>query len=162
LRSSQHGALYVFDEPSTGLHPIDVATLVGVFDRLLEAGATIIVIDHDLDLLAVADHLIDMGPGGGPDGGHIVAAGPPPDGAPAPGRRGRTGQRDRPVAGRAPRPASVTMTRRERWARARRSLWQPPRPHGEQPHERVVGPLELFYDLAVVVLVAEAARHLAG
>jgi excinuclease ABC subunit A len=60
LRSSQRGALYVFDEPSTGLHPLDVATLVGVFDRLLEAGATIIVIDHDLDLLAAADHLIDM------------------------------------------------------------------------------------------------------
>jgi excinuclease ABC subunit A len=77
LRSSQHGALYVFDEPSTGLHPLDVATLVGVFDRLLAAGATIIVIDHDLDLLAAADHLIDMGPGGGPDGGHILAAGPP-------------------------------------------------------------------------------------
>jgi excinuclease ABC subunit A len=77
LRSSQRGALYVFDEPSTGLHPLDVATLVGVFDRLLEAGATIIVIDHDLDLLAAADHLIDMGPGGGPDGGHILAAGPP-------------------------------------------------------------------------------------
>jgi excinuclease ABC subunit A len=77
LRSSQRGALYVFDEPSTGLHPIDVATLVGVFDRLLAAGATIIVIDHDLDLLGAADHLIDMGPGGGPDGGHIVAAGPP-------------------------------------------------------------------------------------
>ena len=71
-------ALYVFDEPSTGLHPLDVATLVGVFDRLLEAGATIIVIDHDLDLLA-ADHLIDMGPDGGPDGGHIVAAGTPED-----------------------------------------------------------------------------------
>jgi excinuclease ABC subunit A len=51
--------------------------LVGVFDRLLEAGATIIVIDHDLDLLAAADYLIDMGPGGGPDGGHIVAAGRP-------------------------------------------------------------------------------------
>jgi energy-coupling factor transporter ATP-binding protein EcfA2 len=48
-----------------------------VFDRLLDAGATIIVIDHDLDLLAGADHLIDMGPGGGPDGGHIVAAGTP-------------------------------------------------------------------------------------
>jgi excinuclease ABC subunit A len=77
LRSSQRGALYVFDEPSTGLHPIDVATLVGVFDRLLAAGATIIVIDHDLDLLGAADHLIDMGPGGGPDGGHIIAAGPP-------------------------------------------------------------------------------------
>ncbi len=79
LRSSQRGALYVFDEPSTGLHPLDVATLAGVFDRLLEAGATIIVIDHDLDLLAAADHLIDMGPGGGPDGGHILAAGTPED-----------------------------------------------------------------------------------
>jgi excinuclease ABC subunit A len=79
LRSSQRGALYVFDEPSTGLHPLDVATLVGVFDRLLEAGATIIVIDHDLDLLAAADHVIDMGPGGGPDGGRIVAAGSPKD-----------------------------------------------------------------------------------
>jgi excinuclease ABC subunit A len=85
LRSSQHGALYVFDEPSTGLHPLDVATLVAVFDRLLQAGATIIVIDHDLDLLAAADHLIDMGPGGGPDGGHIVAAGTPEDVARSPG-----------------------------------------------------------------------------
>ncbi len=85
LRSSQRGALYVFDEPSTGLHPLDVATLVGVFDRLLAAGATIIVIDHDLDLLAAADHLIDMGPGGGPDGGHILAAGPPEDVARAAG-----------------------------------------------------------------------------
>jgi len=53
-------------------------------------------------------------------------------------------------------------TRRWRWARLRRSLWQPPRPHGEQPRERVVGPLELFYDLAVVVLVAQAAHRLAG
>jgi excinuclease ABC subunit A len=84
LRSSQRGALYVFDEPSTGLHPLDVATLAGVFDRLLEAGATIIVIDHDLDLLAAADHLIDMGPGGGPDGGHILAAGTPEEVARAP------------------------------------------------------------------------------
>ena len=85
LRASQRGVLYVFDEPSTGLHPLDVATLVGVFDRLLEAGATIIVIDHDLDLLAAADHLIDMGPGGGPDGGHILAAGTPVDVARTPG-----------------------------------------------------------------------------
>jgi excinuclease ABC subunit A len=85
LRSSQRGSLYVFDEPSTGLHPLDVATLAGVFDRLLEAGATIVVIDHDLDLLGAADHLIDMGPGGGPDGGHIVAAGTPEDVARAPG-----------------------------------------------------------------------------
>jgi excinuclease ABC subunit A len=85
LRSSQRGALYVFDEPSTGLHPLDVATLAGVFGRLLAAGATIIVIDHDLDLLAAADYLIDMGPGGGPDGGHIVAAGTPEDVARDPG-----------------------------------------------------------------------------
>ncbi|HMH90522.1 MAG TPA: hypothetical protein VK586_05495, partial [Streptosporangiaceae bacterium] len=77
LRSSQRGVLYVFDEPSTGLHPLDVGTLVGVFDRLLDAGATVIVIDHDLDLLAAADYLIDMGPGGGPDGGRIVARGTP-------------------------------------------------------------------------------------
>ena len=85
LRSSQRGALYVFDEPSTGLHPLDVGTLVRVFDRLLDAGATIIVIDHDLDLLAAADHLIDMGPGGGPDGGRIVARGTPQDVARDPG-----------------------------------------------------------------------------
>jgi excinuclease ABC subunit A len=85
LRSSQRDALYVFDEPSTGLHPLDVATLVGVFDRLMEAGATIIVIDHDLDLLAAADHLIDMGPGGGPEGGRILAAGPPEHVARTPG-----------------------------------------------------------------------------
>jgi excinuclease ABC subunit A len=85
LRSSQRGTLYVFDEPSTGLHPVDVATLTGVFDRLLDAGATIIVIDHDLDLLAAADHLIDMGPGGGPEGGHILAAGTPEDVARAQG-----------------------------------------------------------------------------
>jgi len=85
LRSSQRGVLYVFDEPSTGLHPLDVATLAGVFDRLLAAGATIIVIDHDLDLLAAADHLIDMGPGGGPDGGHIVAVGTPEQVARDPG-----------------------------------------------------------------------------
>jgi excinuclease UvrABC ATPase subunit len=61
----------------SGKTSLDVATLIGVLDRLLGAGATIIVIDHDLDLLAAADHLIDMGPGGGPDGGHIVAAGTP-------------------------------------------------------------------------------------
>jgi low temperature requirement protein LtrA len=57
--------------------------------------------------------------------------------------------------------AGIT-TRRQRWARLRRHLWQPPRPHGEQPRERTVGPLELFYDLAVVVLVGQAANHLAG
>jgi excinuclease ABC subunit A len=85
LRTSQNRTLYVFDEPSTGLHPLDVVTLVGVFDRLLAAGATIIVIDHDLDLLAAADHIIDIGPGGGPDGGHILATGTPEEVSLAPG-----------------------------------------------------------------------------
>jgi excinuclease ABC subunit A len=77
LRSSQRGILYVFDEPSTGLHPVDIAVLVGVFDRLLDGGATVVVIDHDLDLLAAADRLIDMGPVGGPAGGRVVASGTP-------------------------------------------------------------------------------------
>ncbi len=84
LRSSQRGALYVFDEPTTGLHPRDVATLTGVFDRLIDAGATIVVIDHDLDLLAACDHLIDIGPGAGPEGGKIVATGTPHEVAVAP------------------------------------------------------------------------------
>jgi excinuclease ABC subunit A len=56
---------------------VDIAVLVAVFDRLLDGGATVIVIDHDLDLLAAADHIIDMGPAGGPSGGRIVAAGTP-------------------------------------------------------------------------------------
>jgi excinuclease ABC subunit A len=77
LRSSQRGILYVFDEPSTGLHPVDIAVLVGVFDRLLDGGATVVVIDHDLDLLAAADRVIDMGPVGGPAGGRVVASGTP-------------------------------------------------------------------------------------
>src|SRR5229473_1504439 len=76
---------------------------------------------------------------------------------------GRRGQAAGPArASGPPPPGTGVAARGERWARLRRSLWQPPRPHGEQPPERVVGPLELFYDLAVVVLVAQAARHLAG
>ena len=75
----------------------------------------------------------------------------------------RRGQAADPAGGPAsPEPGTGATTRHERWARLRRTLWQPPRPHGEQPRERVVGPLELFYDLATVVLVAQAARHLAG
>ena len=74
-----------------------------------------------------------------------------------------TERRGQPTGpGRASRsPGAGATTRRNRWARLRRSLWQPPRPHGEQPRERVVGALELFYDLATVVLVAQAAHHLA-
>ena len=77
LRSSQRNVLYVLDEPSTGLHPVDIRTLIAVFDRLLADGATVVVIDHDLDVLAAADLIIDMGPTGGPDGGRIVARGTP-------------------------------------------------------------------------------------
>jgi excinuclease ABC subunit A len=77
LRSSQRDVLYILDEPSTGLHPLDIRTLITVFDRLLTDGATIIVIDHDLDILAAADQLTDMGPGGGPNGGRILAHGTP-------------------------------------------------------------------------------------
>ena len=76
---------------------------------------------------------------------------------------GRPGQAAGPArASASPPPGTGVTARGERWARLRRSLWQPPRPHGEQPRERVVGPLELFYDLAVVVLVAQAAHRLAG
>jgi excinuclease ABC subunit A len=77
LRNSQRGTLYAFEGPTTGLHPRDVETLMGVFDRLMDAGATIVAIDHDLDLLAGCDHLIDMGPAAGPEGGQIVATGSP-------------------------------------------------------------------------------------
>jgi excinuclease ABC subunit A len=71
----QGGALFIFDEPTTGLHPRDIATLIRVFDQLISAGGTIIVIEHDLDLIANADYIIDMGPGGGASGGKITAQG---------------------------------------------------------------------------------------
>lgn len=73
----QADAVFVFDEPTIGLHPLDVRTLLAVFDRLVGNGATVIVIEHDLDVIANADYLIDMGPGGGEDGGCIVATGTP-------------------------------------------------------------------------------------
>jgi low temperature requirement protein LtrA len=76
--------------------------------------------------------------------------------------RDESGRRGPARASPPPQRHSGAATRGERWARLRRYLWQPPRPHGEQPRERVVGPLELFYDLATVVLVAQAAHHLAG
>jgi low temperature requirement protein LtrA len=76
--------------------------------------------------------------------------------------RGASGQCGPAGGSGPPQPGTGATERQQRWARLRRSLWQPPRPHGEQPRERTVGSLELFYDLAVVVLVAQAARHLAG
>ena len=73
----QSDSVFVFDEPTIGLHPLDVQTLLGVFQTLLENGATVIVIEHDLDVIRNADYIIDMGPGGGDEGGRIVAAGTP-------------------------------------------------------------------------------------
>lgn len=74
---TQTDSVFVFDEPSIGLHPLDVRVLLGVFQALLESGATVVVIEHDLDVIRNADYVIDMGPGGGEDGGRIVASGTP-------------------------------------------------------------------------------------
>lgn len=73
----QEDSVFVFDEPTIGLHPLDVRSLLGVFQKLIENNATVIVIEHDLDVIRNADYIIDMGPGGGEDGGEIVAAGTP-------------------------------------------------------------------------------------
>lgn len=75
----QDGALFVFDEPTIGLHPDDVQVLLDVLQRLIDRGATVVVIEHDLDVIANSDWVIDMGPGGGADGGRIVAQGMPRD-----------------------------------------------------------------------------------
>ena len=73
----QTDSVFVFDEPTIGLHPLDVQTLLQVFQTLIDNGATVIVIEHDLDVIRSADYLIDMGPGGGEQGGRIVACGTP-------------------------------------------------------------------------------------
>ena len=77
LTRSQEDALFVFDEPTIGLHPLDVEVLLGVLQRFIDNGATVVVIEHDLDMIANADWVIDMGPGGGAAGGRVVAAGTP-------------------------------------------------------------------------------------
>lgn len=73
----QSDSVFIFDEPTIGLHPLDVLSLLEVFQTLIDNGATVIVIEHDLDVIRNADYIIDMGPGGGNDGGTIVAAGTP-------------------------------------------------------------------------------------
>lgn len=77
LTRRQDDALFVFDEPTIGLHPLDVEVLLGVLQRLIDNGGTVVVIEHDLDMIANADYIIDMGPGGGEAGGRIVAKGTP-------------------------------------------------------------------------------------
>ena len=73
----QSDSVFVFDEPTIGLHPLDVQTLLQVFQALVDNGATVLVIEHDLDVIRNADYIIDMGPGGGEDGGRVVAVGTP-------------------------------------------------------------------------------------
>ena len=70
-------SLFIFDEPSTGLHFHDINTLIKCFNRLIEKGHTIVVIEHNMDIIKCADHVIDLGPEGGMDGGNIVATGTP-------------------------------------------------------------------------------------
>ena len=77
MGKAQDDTVFVFDEPTIGLHPLDVRTLLEVFRTLIENGATVIVIEHDLDVIRSADYIIDMGPGGGEEGGCVVAAGTP-------------------------------------------------------------------------------------
>ena len=73
----QEDSVFIFDEPTIGLHPLDTEVLLGVFQRLIALGATVIVIEHDLDVIANSDWVIDLGPGGGVEGGQIVAQGTP-------------------------------------------------------------------------------------
>ena len=77
MGKGQSDSVFVFDEPTIGLHPLDVETLLKVFKGLIDSGATVIVIEHDLDVIRNADYVIDMGPGGGVLGGRIVAQGTP-------------------------------------------------------------------------------------
>ncbi len=77
MERAQSHAVFVFDEPTIGLHPLDVQTLLGVFRTLIDNGATVIVIEHDLDVIRSADYIVDMGPGGGEKGGRVVAADTP-------------------------------------------------------------------------------------
>ena len=73
----ESASVFIFDEPTIGLHPLDVQTLLLVFQTLVDNGATVVVIEHDLDVIRNADYIIDMGPGGGEAGGRIVACGTP-------------------------------------------------------------------------------------
>jgi len=110
LHRNQSDTLFVLDEPSVGLHPLDTRVLLGVIDRLGAKGATVVVIEHDLDMIANADHVIDLGPGGGQAGGRIVAVGTPREISETPGSvtgsyLGRVLDADASVRGRLPQQA---------------------------------------------------------
>jgi excinuclease ABC subunit A len=87
-RARRDDSLYLLDEPTSGLHPADVALLLEQLQRLVDAGSTVVVVEHDLSLVAGADWVIDLGPGGGNAGGRVVASGPPAEVARS--RRSRT------------------------------------------------------------------------
>lgn len=91
----QEDTIFIFDEPTIGLHPLDVRTLLSVFRSLVDHGATLIVIEHDLDVIRNADYIIDMGPGGGEEGGRIIACGSPEEIADSP--KSITGKYLRPL-----------------------------------------------------------------
>jgi len=90
LQAGSENALYVLDEPTTGLHPADVEVLVGCLDELIDAGGSVVVVEHSLEVIRQADHVIDLGPEGGPGGGRVVAEGTPA--AVARARGSRTGE----------------------------------------------------------------------
>lgn len=77
MRKAQSESVFVFDEPTIGLHPLDVRTLLNVFQTLIDNGATVVVIEHDLDVIKNADYIIDMGPEGGNAGGEVIFSGTP-------------------------------------------------------------------------------------
>ncbi|KKN16706.1 hypothetical protein LCGC14_0973270, partial [marine sediment metagenome] len=77
IHQREKRTLYLFDEPTIGLHPDDISVLLRCFQKLVEKGHTVIVIEHNLDVIKCADHIIDLGPEGGDKGGEIVAQGPP-------------------------------------------------------------------------------------
>jgi excinuclease ABC subunit A len=77
LANAKPSALYVLDEPTTGLHPSDIQTLLRCLDQLIDAGGSVILVEHNLEVIERADHIIDLGPEGGPDGGRVVASGTP-------------------------------------------------------------------------------------
>ena len=79
MGKAQEGSVFVFDEPTIGLHPLEVEVLLGVFDHLVSSGATVVAIEHDLDVIRNADYVVDLGPGGGEAGGRVVCAGTPAD-----------------------------------------------------------------------------------